>query len=156
MNVSTHAARSRAVRARAYGGPGALRVLLLAFAAVQLGEALFMAAAPHAFYEAVGPFGARNDHYVRDVASFYGALGVGCALAVRRPSWRVPVLAIMLVEYALHSANHLLDIDSAHPAWTGYLDFVALAATSVLLAWMLALARAQARSTAPNPKGPDR
>jgi hypothetical protein len=143
MNVSTHAARSRAVRARAYGGPGALRVLLLAFAAVQLGEALFMAAAPH-------------DHYVRDVASFYGALGVGCALAVRRPSWRVPVLAIMLVEYALHSANHLLDIDSAHPAWTGYLDFVALAATSVLLAWMLALARAQARSTAPNPKGPDR
>ena len=43
---------------------------IAAFAVVELSLAVFMAAAPHAFYTAIGPFGAFNAHYMRDVASF--------------------------------------------------------------------------------------
>ena len=81
----------------------------------------------HTFYTAIGPFGAFNAHYIRDTASFEAALGVG-RLAMRRPSWRVPVLALATVQFVLHSANHLIDIANAHPQWTGYFDFFSLAA----------------------------
>ena len=55
------------------------------FAAVELALAVFMAVAPHAFYRAIGPFGSFNGHYIRDVASFEAALGVGLLLALRAP-----------------------------------------------------------------------
>jgi hypothetical protein len=107
-----------------------------AFAVIQLGLALFMAVSPHGFYTDVGPFGAYNGHYIRDVSSFYAAIGVGLLIAIRHASWRVPVLAVTTIQYALHSVNHLLDIGRAHPAWTGYFDFGSLAAATVLLAWL--------------------
>jgi hypothetical protein len=120
--------------------PSVVTVGLIAFAVIQLGLALFMAVSPHAFYTAVGPFGAFNPHYIRDVASFYGAIGIGLAIAVSRRSWRVPVLALTTIQYALHSVNHLIDIGKAHPAWNGYFDFFSLAAATVLLArlWRVA------------------
>lgn len=121
---------------------------LVAFAVVQLGLALFMAVAPHRFYIAIGPFGARNDHYVRDVASYNAALGAGLLIAVRHASWRVPVLAITTIQFALHSVNHLADITRAHPAWVGYFDFFALAAATLQLAGLtwIALGASQART----------
>jgi hypothetical protein len=127
--------------------PSAVTVGLGVFAAVQLGLALFMAVSPHGFYTDVGPFGAYNGHYVRDVASFYGAIGVGLALAIRHVSWRAPVLAVTTIQYGLHSVNHLLDIGKAHPAWNGYFDFGSLAAATVLLAWLWRTATLEARSS---------
>jgi hypothetical protein len=126
--------------------PSVVTVGLIAFAAIQLGLALFMAVSPHTFYTAVGPFGAFNPHYIRDVASFYGAIGVGLAIAVSRNSWRVPVLALTTIQYALHSVNHLIDIGKAHPAWNGYFDFFSLAAATVLLAWLWRAAAREASS----------
>ena len=114
---------------------------LVVFAAYHLALAAWMAISPHGFFQAVGGFGVENDHYIRDTATFEAALGVGLAIALRRPSWRVPVLAVVAVQFALHSINHLLDIGSAHPAWTGYFDFFSLAASSALLLWLLSLAR---------------
>lgn len=125
--------------------PSVVTVGLVAFAVIQLGLALFMALSPHGFYTDVGPFGAFNGHYIRDVASFYGAIGVGLLVAVGRASWRVPVLALTSIQYALHSVNHLIDIDRAHPAWTGYFDFFTLAAATVLLAWLWRAAALEAR-----------
>jgi len=116
--------------------PSITAVGIAAFAAVQLGLALFMAASPHGFYTAVGPFGAFNGHYIRDVSTFYATIGVGLLVAIRRVSWRVPVLALTTIQYALHSVNHLIDIGRAHPAWNGYFDFGSLAAATVLLAWL--------------------
>jgi hypothetical protein len=116
--------------------PSTLLAGLVAFALVQLFLALFMAVAPHGFFTAVGPYGTYNGHYIRDVSTFYGAIGVGLLVAVRKPVWRVPVLAITTIQYALHSFNHLLDIAKAHPAWTGYFNFFSLAAATVLLAWL--------------------
>jgi hypothetical protein len=112
-------------------------------AVYDLGLAIFMAASPHSFFTNVGPFGARNDHYIRDTATFSAALGVGLALALRRPSWRVPMLAISTVQFGLHSINHLLDINKAHPAWNGYFDFFSLAAATILIAWLLRIAASQ-------------
>jgi hypothetical protein len=148
--------RHHASAARLGPSPGTLEVGIGAFAALQLGLALFMAATPHSFYTGVGPFGAYNGHYIRDVASFYAALGVGLAISLRRPSWRVPALAITTVQYALHSVNHLLDIGRAHPLWTGYFDFFSLAAATLLLAWLTRVAvLAQASRSRPAKEAPD-
>ena len=132
-----------------------LRVSLAAFAAFDIALALFMALAPHAFYRAIGPFGVSNAHYVRDVATFYGAVGIVMAMAVSRPSWRAPVLAVSTIQFALHSLNHLLDIAKAHPAWAGYADFFSLLAGTAILAWLWRIAaladRGEAPQSAPRP-----
>jgi hypothetical protein len=139
--------QQRASAPRVGRSPGTLEVGIGGFAILQLGLAVWMATAPHSFYTAVGPFDAYNGHYIRDVATFYAALGAGLAISLRRPSWRVPALAITTVQYGLHSVNHLFDIANAHPQWTGYLDFFSLAAATVLLGWLTRAAVAQASAS---------
>jgi hypothetical protein len=114
-----------------------MRPLLIAFGAGQLVLGLLLWLAPGFFYDEIGPFGARNDHYMGDVASFYVALGAAVLVAVRRESWRVPVLAIALAQYALHSLNHLIDIGESDPSWIGPADFALLTLGALLVAWML-------------------
>jgi hypothetical protein len=106
------------------------------FAVYHLLLAAFMVLAPHTFFTDIGPFGARNDHYVRDVATYNAALGFAFAVSLRRIGWRIPVLTLTTVQFALHSINHLVDIGRAHPAWNGYFDFFSLAALTLLLAWL--------------------
>jgi hypothetical protein len=120
-----------------------VRAGLISFAAIDLALALSMAVSPHAFYTAVGPFGAYNAHYIRDVASYNAALGIGFVIAYRQASWRVPVLVMSAVQFALHSVNHLIDIGKEHPAWTGYFDFFSLASATVLLVWLSRAALAE-------------
>ena len=115
----------------------AISVLLVVFGVAQLVLALLQAFLPGTFFADIGPYGSRNDHYLGDVASFYAALGVVSLVAARRPSWRIPVLAFAVLQYALHSVNHLVDIGDAHRSWLGPANFAALAATTVLLGWML-------------------
>ncbi len=131
--------------------PGTLEAGIVLFAVLHLGLALFMAVSPRGFYTAVGPFEAFNQHYIRDVSTFYGALGIGMAVALRRPAWRVPILAITAVQYAMHSVNHLIDIGKAHPVWIGYFDFFSLAAATLLLAWLLRVAIAAQASSGQTP-----
>jgi hypothetical protein len=114
-----------------------MRVLLIAFGAVQLLLGFLLWVTPGFFYDEIGPFGPRNDHYMGDVATWYLALGAASLLAVRRESWRVPVLALALIQYALHSLNHLIDVGESDPDWIGPADFASLTLTTVLLAWML-------------------
>jgi hypothetical protein len=121
-----------------------------AFGVYHLALALFMAVAPRAFFTNVGPFGTVNTHYIRDTATFNAAIGVALLVAVRRPSWRVPVLALTTLQFALHSINHLVDIGRAHPAWNGYFDFFSLATATLLLAWLLRVALSE-EPTHPSP-----
>jgi hypothetical protein len=125
--------------ARVTAGPPMIRAGVGAFGVTYLGLGFWMAVSPHTFYTALGPFDVYNSHYIRDVATFHLALGVGFLAALRIPSWRVPMLAIAAVQFALHSINHLVDIDTAHPAWVGYFDFFSLAAATAQLAWLLAV-----------------
>jgi hypothetical protein len=72
-----------------------------------------------------------------DLAAFYLALGAVALVAVRRERWRVPVLTLALIQYALHSLNHLIDIGDSDPSWLGPANFVSLVLTTALLGWML-------------------
>ena len=114
-----------------------MRVLMIVFAVTQLVVGLLLWVTPGFFYEEVGPFGPRNDHYMGDVATFYVALGIVGFLAVRRVTWRVPILALAVVAYALHSLNHLIDVGEADPSWLGPADLVLVFLSTLLLGWML-------------------
>ncbi|HXP36782.1 MAG TPA: hypothetical protein VN817_03360 [Solirubrobacteraceae bacterium] len=117
---------------------------LIAFALVNLALAAMLAFAPHAFFEDIGPYGARNDHYMRDLATFYGASAVAGLIAVRRSSWRTPVLWLLAIQSGLHAVNHLIDIGAAHSSWLGPANFASLAIATAALIW---LARESARPT---------
>jgi UPF0716 family protein affecting phage T7 exclusion len=114
-----------------------MRALLTVFAAVQLliGAGLWLT--PGFFFEEIGPYGVRNDHYMADLATWYLALGAAVLVAVRRTGWRVPVLALALIHYALHSVNHLIDVGEADPGWLGPVNLVSLLLATLLLGWML-------------------
>lgn len=111
-----------------------------ALGAYQLVLGGFMVVSPHAFFTSAGPFGTENSHYIRDVSTFYLALGAVMLLAARRPSWRVAVLAFAALQYALHAVNHLIDIGHAHREGVGPGDFLALLLLAAVLGWLLRLA----------------
>ena len=123
-----------------------MRWLLLAFALGQVVLGLLLWLAPGFFYDSVGPYGPRNDHYMGDVATWYLALGAVALVALRRESWRVPVLSLAFIQYALHSLNHLIDVGEAHPSWLGPANLVSLVLTTLLLGWMLRVSPREARS----------
>jgi hypothetical protein len=114
-----------------------MRILLIAFGVGQLVLGLLLWLAPGFFFDEIGPYGTRNDHYMGDVATWYLALGGAALVAVERVSWRLPVLALAFLQYVLHSLNHLLDVGEADPSWLGPANLASLLATTVLLGWML-------------------
>src|SRR3954451_18355867 len=129
---------------RASLGERALVPGLAILAISQLVLAVWMVVDPSSFFTNVGAFGARNDHYIRDVATWEAALAVCAAIAVRRPSWRVPVLAFALVQFAFHALNHVADAGDAHASTNGWGDAIELALGAGLLGWLLLAAiRAQ-------------
>jgi hypothetical protein len=113
-----------------------VRIGILTFAAVNLALAFGLAFAPHAFFTDVGPYGAQNNHYMRDLATFYAALGIALLVADRVASWRVPVLFIAALQSGLHTINHLADVDAAHPRWLGPANLISLALATCLLVWL--------------------
>jgi hypothetical protein len=119
----------------------ALKPLLLVFAALQLAIGVLLWATPGFFYDHVGKFGARSDHFMGDLATFYLALAAATFVAARRPAWRVPVLALLVLQGALHSINHLIDIGNADPGWLGPFNFASVLAATAVLGWMLSVAR---------------
>lgn len=118
-----------------------VRVALTVIAVYLIGLSLLMVVSPGTFYAHVGPFGARSDHDIRDAATFQFVFGLAAIAAAQRREWRVFVLAGLALQFGLHSINHLVDIGNAHPGWIGPVDFAGLAATTVLLVWMLVVQR---------------
>jgi hypothetical protein len=114
-----------------------MRILLIVFAVTQILIGLLLWLTPGFFYDEIGPFGPRNDHYMGDLATFYLALGIAGLLALGRPSWRVPVLSLAVIAYALHSLNHLIDVGDADPSWLGPADLAAVFLGTLVLGWML-------------------
>ena len=117
-----------------------LRTILLVAAVSQLLLGAFMALAPGAFYDSLGKFPPRNDHYIKDVSTFYIALGVVLFVSVRRRSWRTPVLVFAALEYAIHAINHLVDVGDAASDFTGWFDFFSIALTALLFAALASFA----------------
>jgi hypothetical protein len=117
-----------------------LRTILLVLAVYHLLLGALMFFAPGAFYDTLGKFPPENHHYIKDVATFYIALGVVFFVAVRRRSWRTPVLVFAALEYAIHAINHLVDVNEATSDITGWFDFFALAALALFLAALASFA----------------
>lgn len=116
---------------------------VLAFGIYHLALGVFMLVAPGTFFEEVGPFGARNDHYIADVATFELAFGAGLVAAQRLRAWRAPVLGVVTLQFALHSINHLVDAGEAEPESVGWFDFFALTLSTAVLAWLFRRALAE-------------
>ena len=123
----------------------ALRPIIAVLGVYHLLLGTVMVIAPRTFFDEIAHYGAYNDHYIRDVATFYLALG-GCLLvAVGRTSWQVPLLTFALVQYGLHVLNHLWDVADGEPSWIGPANVVALALIAALILWLLR--RPAARAT---------
>jgi hypothetical protein len=125
-------------------------VALRTYGGLQLGQGAWMIIAPGSFFDAIGPFGARNDHYTRDAATWSIALGVLLLLAAARGGRgaRAALLLLAAVQAGLHTVNHIADAGIADPGWVGVFDAVSLGAiTLALLAvWRLATSTATAMS----------
>ncbi|MDQ2939259.1 MAG: DUF4345 family protein [Actinomycetota bacterium] len=98
--------------------------------------------APDTFFDQIGTYGVENSHYVGDVGAFVLAYGIALLIAIRVPSWRVPVLALGAIYYGLHALNHVFDTGEARSEARGWGDTIAIAFGGLLLAY---LARVSAR-----------
>jgi hypothetical protein len=117
-----------------------MRIAVGALAVFHIAEGLWMEFSPDTFFDVIGLYGAENTHYVGDVGAFVLAYGIALIIAVGRPSWRAPLLAVGALWYAFHALNHLLDIDEARSDARGLADTVVLALGSVALAWLASVA----------------
>jgi hypothetical protein len=123
-----------------------LGVVLVVLGASQLLLGGWQALAPGSFFDTIGGFGPENPHYLRDVSTFYLALGALLVVSARVVSWRVPALAFAALQYALHTVNHLVDVGDASPSWVGPADAAALAATTASLVIVLLAVRGRSGS----------
>lgn len=114
-------------------GVGLVEAVLVAFGLYSLGIGLFMMIAPATFFDTLGTFGERNDHYIFDNATFEIPQGLMLLAAVRWPSWRVPALSFATVHWALHSLSHLIDPHHGAGDVIGWLEAGSLAVTTVVL-----------------------
>ncbi len=111
-----------------------IKVTLIVFGVYALALGLFMMFFPGMFFDTLGTFGVRNDHYIFDNATFEIPQGLLLLAAVRRASWRVPALAFATVHWALHSISHIVDPHHGAGDLIGWLEAGGLVATTVILA----------------------
>lgn len=109
-------------------------VVLVAFGVYSTLLGLFMLVAPGMFFDTLGAFGPRNNHYIFDNASFELPLGLLLLAAVRWPTWRVAALAFATLHWALHALSHIVDTGHADGRAVGLLEFVGLALGTIVLA----------------------
>src|SRR6201746_57693 len=132
--MSTMPTRTRAGFVPRTRGAKIITVTLIASGAYALGLGLFMLFFPGAFFDTIGTFGVRNDHYIFDNATFEIPQGLLLLAAVRRVSWRVPALAFATLHWALHSISHIVDPHHGAGDLIGWLEAGGLVATTVVLA----------------------
>ena len=116
-------------------------VVCIAFGLYSVLLGLFMMVAPGVFFDSLGAFGVRNDHYIFDNASFELPLGLLLLGAARWPTWRVPALAFAALHWALHALSHIIDTGHAAGTWVGLLEFAGLVIGTGILATALRVSR---------------
>jgi hypothetical protein len=119
-----------------------LQVVLALLGAINAGLGALALIAPDTFFDQIGKYGVENSHYVGDVGAFTLAYGLGLLVAIRLPSWRVPVLALGAIWFGFHALNHAFDTGEARSQARGWADTIGIAAGGLLLAY---LARVSAR-----------
>lgn len=128
---------------------GFVEITLIVFGVYALCIGLFMMIFPGTFFDTLGTFGVRNDHYIFDNATFEIPQGLLLLAAVRRVSWRVPALAFATLHWALHAISHIIDPHHGAGDLIGWLEAGGLVATTVILAIALRAAVAAEKAGAP-------
>lgn len=113
---------------------GLVEVTLIVFGIYALSIGVFMIVAPGTFFDTLGAFGVRNDHYIFDNATFEVPQGLMLLAAVRWPSWRIPALAFATLHWAMHSVSHLVDPHHGAGDWIGWMEAGGLVVTTAILA----------------------
>jgi hypothetical protein len=123
-----------------------VEVTLIVFGVYSVLVGLFMFVAPGTFFDTLGDFGTRNDHYIFDNATFEFPLGLMILAAARWPSWRVPTLAFATLHWGLHAVSHIIDPHHAAGETIGWLEAAGLVASTALLAIALRASVAEEKS----------
>ena|SRR5258707_12291702 len=111
-----------------------VEVILVVYGFYSVALGLFMMLSPGVFFDTLGAFGVRNDHYIFDNASFELPLGLLLLAAMRWSTWRVPALAFATAHWALHALSHILDTHHRAGTGVGLLESAGLAISTVMLA----------------------
>lgn len=114
-----------------------IQKLLLAVAAYHLALGGWFLLGPGSAYDSLAEFPPRNDHFLRDVSSFYLAFGIAFWVASRRASWRAPVLSLAIVQYLIHTVVHVFDVGDAASDGKGIFSAVSLGVLTVVLVFLL-------------------
>ena len=114
----------------------AVGVTLAVIGIYLVGLSIFMLIAPGTFFDKVAPIGGRNDHYIRDGATFQLALGILALIAAARREVRLAAVIVIGLQFSLHALNHLIDIDEADPRWLGTANFIGLASGVLVAGWL--------------------
>jgi hypothetical protein len=86
----------------------------LALGLFWFGPALWIAVAPHSFFDHVGPFGPYNSHFLGDAAAFQGGIGIALLAAAWLDQLRAGALTVALGAAGLHTINHWIDVNNAN------------------------------------------
>lgn len=92
---------------------GRLRAVIWILALFWAVNALWMVAAPQAWWGAVpgvGHTGAFNAHFVRDVGLTYGTVALSLVLGLLRPRILYPMLIVAAIWFVFHGGLHLWEI----------------------------------------------
>jgi hypothetical protein len=117
-----------------------LRIVFIVLAGFHLALGAYMVIDPGGFFDRIGQYAIRNDHYVGDLGAVYLGYGAALALAIARPRWRAPLLVFGALWYGAHAVNHLFDIDEAESDARGITDTVLLAIGALAFAWLARVA----------------
>lgn len=111
--------------------------VLYAVAAIQILPGVLAFVAPGAFYDLLGPYPPQNDHFIKDLGSWQIALGAAALIGARRPDWRVPILGVLTLQFALHTVSHAIDVGATDPSWNGPVSLALEALVTLVLAALL-------------------
>ncbi|HEX8206929.1 MAG TPA: hypothetical protein VF587_12790 [Solirubrobacteraceae bacterium] len=98
---------------------------------------------PGTFYDVVAGYPPYNEHFLMDVGSWQIALGALAVYGARRQDWRIGLLGLLALQYALHAIPHFIHFDDAEKSGQAWFATVALTATAVLLVALLVRERAR-------------
>jgi hypothetical protein len=127
-----------------------MRLALASIGLTQIAIGVWFAVDPDSFVRTLADYGPADSHFLRDIATFQLGIGIALLAAVGRPAWRAPVLFAALVQSALHTVNHLVDIGETDPGWQGPFNFVSLLVLTIAIAGLM-LSAAEAQRSAARP-----